>query len=119
MQADGFQCPRCTTPAHSAPSLPSPNPSSPPALQLLRDNAFNTLRPDLNLTTFRPLSRTGALATYTGLWSPIPAFGAWAAAVPPGPAVPAGTLANAVTKDKAGAARTASRHAPGALLPPV
>ncbi|KAI7843290.1 hypothetical protein COHA_003122 [Chlorella ohadii] len=87
--------------------------------QLLRENAFNTIRPDLNLTSFQPLSRTGALATYAGLWHPIPAFGAWDAAVPPGPAVPAGMLANAVGKDKAGAARTASRHAPGALLPPA
>ncbi|PRW60490.1 Right handed beta helix region [Chlorella sorokiniana] len=87
--------------------------------QLRRDNAFNTIRPDLNLTTFQPLSRTGALASYAGLWHPIPAFGTWAAAVAPGPAVPAGTLANAVVNDKAGAARTASRHAPGALLPPA
>ena len=81
-------------------------------------NAINALLPDLNLTSFRPASAAGALASYAGLWD-IPAFPAWAAAVAPGPAVPSGTLGNAVATDKEGAARTAQRHAPGALLPPV
>ncbi|KAL4425628.1 hypothetical protein ABPG75_009644 [Micractinium tetrahymenae] len=88
------------------------------AAQLRSQNAINTLTPDINLATLRPASHAGALATYTGLWDPIPSFGAWAAAVPPGPAVPPGMLANAVAADKEGTARTAQRRAPGALLPP-
>lgn len=82
-------------------------------LQLRAQNAINTVMPDLNLATLRAAGGAGALALYSGLWDPIPAFGAWAAAVPPG------TPTNAVTADKDGAARTAQRHAPGALLPPV
>lgn len=90
-----------------------------PLLQLLRDNAFNTFQPDLDLVTFRPLTNTGPLATYAGLWSPIAPFGPWDAAVPPGPPVPPGVLANAVAQDMQGPARTATRHAPGAVLPPA
>jgi len=87
-------------------------------LQLLADNAINTLQPDLSLTTFGPLSASGELAGYSGLVQPLPAFDAWAAAVAPGPAVPAGNLTNAVGQDKAGEARSSQRNAPGALLPP-
>lgn len=87
-------------------------------LQLRSQNAINSIMPDLNPATWRPAGHAGALASYSELWDPIPAFGAWAAAVPPGPAVPPGRLANAVGADKEGAARTAQRHAPGALLPP-
>ena len=84
--------------------------------------AHRTFRaPDLDPGTLRPADHAGALASYAGLWDPIAAFGAWAAALPPGPAVPPGRLANAVAADKEGLARTAqpcTAHAPGALLPP-
>ncbi|EFN59876.1 hypothetical protein CHLNCDRAFT_18721 [Chlorella variabilis] len=93
------------------------NPTCNPT-QLVAQNAFNTVRPDLSRTTFRPASATGKLATYTGLWRPIAAFPAWAAAVVLGPAVPTGRLANAVAADRAGEARTAQRDAPGAYVPP-
>lgn len=99
-------------------SAHSHHPLQPSLSQLRRDNAFNAFQPDLDLATFRPASRTGPLASYAGLWAPITAFGPWDAAVPPGPPVPPGDLQNAVTADKDGAARTAARHAPGALLPP-
>lgn len=88
------------------------------AAQLRSQNAINTVAPDLDPGTLRPAEHAGALASYAGLWDPIAAFGAWAAALPPGPAVPPGRLANAVAADKEGSARTAQRHAPGALLPP-
>lgn len=58
------------------------------------------------------------LASYAGLVA-LEAWPAWDAAVAPGPAVPPGTTANAVPADMAGEARTAGRHAPGALLPPL
>lgn len=76
---------------------------------------FNGWRPDLSLTTYRPLSATGRLATYAGLWRPIPSFPAWAA----GLRAPAGNLTNSVRSDRGGAARTARRNAPGAYVPPL
>lgn len=86
-------------------------------LQLLADNAINSWQPDLDPATHRPASATGPLATFAGL-APLDAWPAWDAAVPPGPAVPPGTLTNAVPADMAGQARSAQRNAPGALLPP-
>lgn len=88
-----------------------------PDLQLTSQNVFNVWRPDLSLTTYRPLTASGRLASYgrTGLWRPIPSFTAWAA----GLLAPAGNLTNAVRLDRAGAARTATRNAPGAYVPPL
>jgi hypothetical protein len=83
--------------------------------QLLAQNVFNKWRPDVSLSTFRPASATGRLATYSGLWRPLRNFGAWS----PGNAVPAGNLTNLVRLDRAGLARTASRNAPGAYVPPL
>ena len=81
-------------------------------LQLAAQNAFNTINPAISLTSYRPT--TSALAGFSKLWHPRPAFGPWAAALAPGAAVPAGTLTNAITKDRAGAARVAAVNAPGA-----
>ena len=81
-------------------------------LQLAAQNAFNTLNPAISLTTYRPTN--SALAGFSKLWQPLPAFGPWAAAVAPGPGVPPGRLTNAILKDRAGAARVAAANAPGA-----
>ncbi|KAI3429231.1 hypothetical protein D9Q98_005330 [Chlorella vulgaris] len=93
---------------------PPTNPTCNPT-QLLAQNVFNKWRPDVSVSTFRPASATGRLATYSGLWRPLRNFGAWS----PGNAVPAGNLTNLVRLDRAGLARTASRNAPGAYVPPL
>ena len=84
--------------------------------QLLSRNAFNApdSRPSMNLTTYRLIPGGSSANVTAHLWRPLPAFGAWQAAVPPGPAVPPGTLGNVVPLDRAGASRTAGRDAPGA-----
>ena len=68
----------------------------------------------MNLTTYRLIPGGTSANVSAHLARPLPAFGAWEAAVPPGPAVPPGSLANAVPLDRAGAPRTAGKDAPGA-----
>ena len=84
--------------------------------QLLAQNAFNApdSRPAMNLTTYRLIPGGTSANVSAHVWRLLPSFGAWQAAVPPGPAVPPGTLGNAVPLDRAGAPRKAGGDAPGA-----
>ncbi len=78
--------------------------------QLLADNAFNTINPQVAALTGRP-GNGAALSSFTKLWSPIPAWTSWEGPL----GEPAGSSDNAVLKDADGEMR-AGRDVPGWLL---
>lgn len=89
--------------------------------QILRENYFNSFVPMLNASTYKPAASGSGkyLAGLARLWRNLPAFPAWAPGTGSG-TIPAGTLSNAVPRDRAGVARgVAATDAPGCYVAPA
>ncbi len=78
--------------------------------QLLADNTFNTINPQVVASTGRP-SNTALTTSFTKLWAPIPSWTSWEGTL----GEPAGATDNSVPRDADGELR-AGRDVPGWLL---
>lgn len=77
--------------------------------QLLADNEFNIINPQVAATSGKPSG--AALATFTKLWTPLPPWTSWEGTL----GEPAGGTDNSVPRDAEGNTR-AGRDVPGMLL---